>query len=89
MHNRKQMGDCIVLAMVDWIVCILIGHWQTWSMITKRVLGEQDVATFSYSDSFYLLEKGSLYIPHNIYKSATIVFKEKGLRMRFFWRILY
>ena len=54
-----------------------------------RVLGEQDVATFSYSDSFYLLEKGSLYIPHNIYKSATIVFNEKGLRMRFFWRILY
>ena len=49
-----------------------------------RVLGEQDVATFSYSDSFYLLEKGSLYIPHNIYKSATIVFNEKGLRMRFF-----
>ena len=63
---------------IDWPLANMVYDYK------YRVLGEQDVATFSYSDSLYLLEKGSLYIPHNIYKSATIVFNEKGLRMRFF-----
>ena len=76
MHNRKQMGDCIVLAMVDWIVCILIGHWQTWSMITIQGYGKTrccNVLIFRYLSTL------SLYIPQNISNDATIV--EKGIKM--------